>query len=164
MGTPARTSILADIAATLATITVANGYKSTVAQVDRYLRDYDDVDASDKPWLGFFPGPERAEHRFGGCITMTLPVTIVGHVSVASTGAETVDQTARTVALSNLQDDVIAALSADIRRGGNAIETRLSGIASQTDEGVPEHESDAGGSASIQLTFEVVYDRTTGSS
>lgn len=155
MGTPARKLILDNLATVLAGITVANGYKTTVVTVERVLKDWGTVGAQQMPWLGFAPGKETFEHQPCGVIKTTLELKLVGHIN-ASTDA------ARCTALSNLVDDVIAALNVDTTRGDNAVVTTV--VDSETDEGDPDTLDSRGGSGSVVLTVRVLYFRTTGAS
>ena len=85
---------------------------------------------------------------------MRLPVTIVGHVSVRSGEA-------KTEALAKLEDDIIAAINADTTRGGNAIRTNWQGT--QTDEGNTDSDDHRGGSGTLVMAFDVLYQRSVNS-
>jgi len=163
MGTPARALILDNIKTTLAVISIAGGYKTTVTKVERYLRDWADVDPTEMPWIGFFPGAERPQHQPGEMLRMVMPIIVVAHIETVVDEDLEVAHRDRTTKISNLVDDIVAALMVDIRRDSNASSTRY--IApSQTDEGVPDYVSDRGGVVSAQMNFEIVYFRTTGRS
>ena len=82
---------------------------------------------------------------------MVLPIDLICHV-VGQTQAD------RATKLSNLLDDVIAALSVDTTRASNAISTTA--VTVDTDEGAPG----AIGQGSMVLRVEVAYMRTSGQS
>lgn len=163
MATPARKLILDDIADTLADILVANSYKTTVVTVDREVKTWAEVGTTAMPWLGFCATEtsfSRQDHQPSGWIKCSMRVVIVGHVN-QTTGAEKTD------ALANLEDDIIAAMLEDPRRGDdgsgpNAIGTYL--VASRTDEGDPFTRDSRGGSGTIVVEFDVLYMRTSGKS
>ena len=147
MATPARRLILDDVKTVLATITVANGYKSTVKTVEALGKGFADTPVGDKPWAGVYPQQESFSFESGGLIRVTLTLLVMVHISGA-----TVDD--RSTALNNLLDDVIAALGEDTTRGSNAVMTTITTV--ETDEGDP----DAYGNGSMAITAEVVYFRT----
>lgn len=151
MATPARKLILDDIKTALEAITVAGGYKTTVVTVERVIRDWADVSAALRPWLGFMPEMERFQFLPGNQIRMVLPVVIIGHLSSTS-----VDN--KHSAISNLHDDIIAALGADATRGGNAINTIIT--SSEDDTGDPDSLDSAGRSGTLKVNAEVWYMRT----
>jgi hypothetical protein len=150
-----RQAILDDIATTLATITVANGYRTTVDTVERVLRQWDDIKPGARPWLGFGPNPEAPDvvvHSPSNRLDVRMEVLIAGCVE-AESGA------ARTAAVSDLVDDVIGALYADIRRDGNAISTMMIDLAS--DEIHPDSHVHDGGTAYFVSRWAIQYYRTT---
>tara|TARA_R110000824_G_C15230416_1_gene678495 strand:+ start:1178 stop:1633 length:456 start_codon:yes stop_codon:yes gene_type:complete len=151
MGTPARTSILSNVATTLATITTGNGYNTTVETVENEAKTWADVPDSQKPWVGYVPTSETLEYLPGNQIRVVLPIDIICHV---------VGQTAssRSTLLNNLLDDVIAALSVDTTRASYAISTTVANV--DTDEGAPG----ATGQGSMVLNIEVAFMRTSGQS
>tara|TARA_R110000824_G_scaffold401624_1_gene613168 strand:+ start:110 stop:565 length:456 start_codon:yes stop_codon:yes gene_type:complete len=151
MGTPARTSILSNMSTTLAGITTGNGYNTTVVTVEGEAKTWADVPASLKPWIGYVPTAETLQYLPGNQIRVVLPVQLICHI-VGQT------QSARSVALNNLLDDVIAVLSVDTTRGSKAISTTVLSV--ETDEGAPG----AIGEGSMVLAVEVAYMRTSGQS
>lgn len=163
--TTKREAILDDVASTLAGITIANGFLTDVVTVDRAFRTYDEVDKALMPWVGFWPGPERPRISSFEMLDVTLPINVLAHVAVAHEGNETAFQAAATEAASNIQRDIISALMTDIRRDANAIETvPAPGSHSETDEGVPDVVTNDGGTVTVKMTFEVLFEvSTTGS-
>lgn len=151
MATPARALILDNIKTTMAAILVAGGYKTTVVTVERVIRDWADPGAIQKPWIGFMPRVEIFRFLPGNQIRVTMPVLIVGHIS-----STTVD--AKHTALSNLHDDIVAALGVDPTRGGNAINTVV--LQTEDDTGDPDTVDSQGRSGTVEVTAEVTYMRT----
>ena len=151
MGTPRRTNILLDVKATLDTIIVANGYKTATVTVEQYVRPYEDVPQAQRPYIGFATGMEIPEHRPFGGMHWTIPVVVVGYVYAS-------DWTARSAAINNLVDDVIAALETDTTRGGYAISTSIKGL--ETNESDPDSQGDG----YLIMDFEIAYERTTSAS
>lgn len=152
MATPVRELILDNINTVLNTISIANGYKTDVTTVERTLVSWGDIGSAQMPWVGFAPiGQSSVEYKPNHLLHVRLPVTVVGHVSVRS-GA------AKTEALAALEDDVIAVINADTTRGGNAIRTNWQGT--QTDEGNTSSDDHRGGSGTLVIAFEILYQRT----
>tara|TARA_R100000808_G_scaffold14529_1_gene34233 strand:- start:6438 stop:6908 length:471 start_codon:yes stop_codon:yes gene_type:complete len=152
MATPVRELILDNINTVLNTISIANGYKTDVTTVERALVSWGDIGSAQMPWVGFAPiGQSSVEYKPNHLLHVRLPVTVVGHVSVRS-GA------AKTEALAALEDDVIAVINADTTRGGNAIRTNWQGT--QTDEGNTSSDDHRGGSGTLVMAFEILYQRT----
>lgn len=135
MGTPARTNILLDIQSVLGTITVVNGYKTTVVTVEPTFRSRDDVSIAERPYLAFGLGKETVDHDAFNTMRVVAPLVIVGLVSSSS-------WTTRSELLNKLIDDVVAALSADPQRNSNAISTYFKGW--ETDEADPDAGADGG--------------------
>jgi len=155
MGTPNRTSILDNIETTLTGITTANGYKTDVTTVERVLKTWDEVGSEQYPWLGFLAGIATPEYQPGNLMRMILPFTLFGHINEPSS--------TKSDALSDLEDDLIAALNADQTRGDYAVSTTIKTIMS--DDGDPDSdEGSKGGSGTIVMEIEIVYMRTTASS
>lgn len=171
MATPSRRLILEDIQTSLAAIDGTGDWKSTVTKVEKFIRGADNMVDADMPWLGFIPMFERPT-TFGsfGRVHVELRVLVCGHMEVAFSAGddEQTIQTAVTTVVSNLQDDVIAAMckAANQSRGGNAIRTKWVAQA-DSDEGLPGRQSDYSdvlGIASLQLLFDIKYKRSIGSS
>ena len=150
MATPARKQILDNIGTVLATITTGGGYKTTVTKVQALARGYADVKTGERPFLGYVPESESVQY-FPGYIRCTMLLRVIGHVSGQS-------QSDRSTKITNLYDDVLAALSLDQTRGTNAISTSLTQL--QTDEGDP----DGRGDGSLLMTFQIIYHRPVTSS
>jgi hypothetical protein len=151
MGTPARTNILANISTTLAGITTGNGYNTTVVTVGKEASTWAEIPVALKPWIGYIPIAETLQYLPANQIRMVLPIDLICHV-VGQTQAD------RATKLSDLLDDVIAALSVDTTRASNAISTTV--VTVDTDEGAPG----AIGQGSMVLRVEVAYMRTSGQS
>jgi hypothetical protein len=122
-GTPARTSILADIKSTLEAITAANGYKTTVNTVEPYLRSRNDVQVGNaRPYLAFGPDRENYTHNATQEMRAVMPWTIVGYTNGSGTWATA------SAEINKLIDDVIAAVMADPTLGGNAVQTVIKSL------------------------------------
>jgi hypothetical protein len=141
--------MLLNIKSTLEAITVANGYKTTVALVEPYNRSRDDVATGARPYLCFGIGAETPEQELSNYIKVTAPIYIIGLVTNG-------DWTQRSAALNNLIDDIITAMMADYTRGGYAISTLFTGC--ETDEGDPDAGADGG---VCVATFTISYERLT---
>ena len=159
MGTPARNLIIENVATTLAGITVAGGYKTTVATVSRVIKNWNDVLSSEFPLVCFaFPREVIAQRPFG-LMEMRLRGHVIGHVN---TGTDAL----RSDLLSNLQDDIIAVLNVDPTRNGNAVSTSIGQPAGdgETDEGDPDTMDTRGSTGTLVLPIEVFYERTVNQS
>tara|TARA_Y100000593_G_scaffold86609_1_gene165650 strand:- start:2421 stop:2891 length:471 start_codon:yes stop_codon:yes gene_type:complete len=155
VGTPVRQLILDNVDTVLNTISIAGGYKTDVTTVARTLVSWGDIGAAQMPWVGFAPvGQSSVEYKPNHMLHVRLPITIVGHVSARS-GA------AKTQALAKLEDDIIAVINADTTRDGNAIRTNWQGT--QTDEGNADSDDHRGGSGTLVMAFDVLYQRTVNS-
>jgi hypothetical protein len=153
VATPSRNLILEDIASTLAYITVAHGYATTVTTVERTVKGWDRIGIQAMPWLGLQIENETFEHH--ACseeIRSVLSVAIVGHINAAT-------QALRADAIAALQDDIIAAMNVDQTRGGNATTTLLT--SAESDESDPDAIDSKGGQGTLIVRFDIVYYRTT---
>jgi len=151
MGTPVRQLILDNVNTVLGTISIAGGYKTDVTTIARSVKSWEELGASQMPFIGFAPvGQSTPSYKPNGFIDVRLPLTIVGHVNSQSGAAKTED-------LAKLEDDIIAAMNADTTRGGNAIRTNWNGTS--TDEGNPDSDDHRGGSGSLVMSFEILYQR-----
>ena len=155
MAAPPREAILANVQTTLEGITTVNGYKTDVQTVERVIRHWDDVAGSTRPWIGYMSQPQRFAHHAFGSMRVVMPLYIAAHVSGST-------KTAVAAALTNLEDDIVAALSDDTTRGGNATMTHI--ISQQDDAGDPDTTDSQGVSGTLEVIAEVVYHRSTGSS
>lgn len=142
-----RLDIIAAILGGLQGITVANGYATNVVEVEKLFKSWDDVAASQKPWVGFAPQVERYEYQPGHRIRCFLDLRLIAHVS-----EKTVDE--RYTAIENLSDDIIRALRQSVIRGGCADSITLKEL--ETDQADPL----AFGSGSFAMLFTITYYRT----
>jgi hypothetical protein len=147
---PNRNRILEDIGTALASINGVPSYSLAVATVETYLRTYDEVGASELPWIGYWPAETSAPpvaYPFGDEL-YTLEVQIIGHVAAS--------MTARSEQLALLEEDIRTALYADRTRGGWAIDTQVSS-ASITDEGNPDKQGIARERATLTMTVRCIF-------
>jgi hypothetical protein len=121
MATPARTSILLAIKSALEGITVANGYKTDVNNVDPYLRPSRDVGDAERPHICFGSiDVEPYKHKAYDSLETTIKWLAVGNTAAAATWA------AMSEDVNDLLDDIIAAIvGADDTLGENAVSTYL---------------------------------------
>jgi len=155
MTTPAKTTILAAIKTAFESITVVNGYKSTVDTVEQAIRSANCVLTAKRPWLGFMTERERFEPEGPNYIFVTLPIYVGGHVH--ATTEALVD-----AAIANLQDDVIAAIYADPQLGETAVDVKL--LDGDDDIGDPDRampEGETGYSGTFDQHWEITYQRLT---
>jgi hypothetical protein len=144
---------LENIATVLATITVANGYKTTVTTVERTIKGWDRIGIQGMPWIGVHVEDEEFEHHAcSNVIRSVLKVVIIAHVNAAT-------QALRADAIADLQDDIIAAMNVDQTRAGNASSTYLTGA--ESDESDPDAIDSKGGQGTLMVRFDIVYFRTT---
>jgi hypothetical protein len=148
MATPSRKLIIDNLKTTLESITVANGYNSTVNTVEVLAKTWLQVSEVVRPWLGIVPQETKYEYLPAGLVRSTMQISVIGHVP-NGTYAEKRDR------LADLLDDLFAAVNVDTTRAGNAVSTTVS--SAETDEGAPEAEG------TIVIDLNVVYMRTTGS-
>jgi len=141
---------VANVKTTLEGITVVGGFNTTVTTVEPYLRSREEVKPGEMPYLGFGFDPDPYEHYPSSKMRVKTPLTVVGYV-------QTRGWAARSAALNLLIDDVIAAMFADITRGGYAIMTTLR--ETQTDECDPDVDSHGEGKGMCYVSFDVVYER-----
>ena len=104
MATPSRKLIVDNQKTTLESITVANGYKSTVSKVEVLAKTWLQVSEVIRPWLGIVPQETTYQHLPAGRVRSVLHIDIIGHVS-NGTYAEKRDR------LADLLDDVWGALN-----------------------------------------------------
>ncbi len=148
MATPSRKLIIDNLKTTLESITIANGYKSTVNKVEVLAKTWLQVSEVIRPWLGIVPQETSYEHLPAGRVRSVFHIDIIGHVSNGS-------YEEKRERLADLLDDVWGAVNVDLTRGANAVNTMIS--QSETDEGAPEAEG------TIVISLNVIYMRTTGS-
>jgi len=147
--------ILANVKTVLETITVANGYRTNVELVEKVIRDWQDTGSGSRPWIGFMPQVQLFEAHSFGNLRVTLPILIAAHIVAAT--EDLADD-----ALTDLEDDIVDALSLDTTRGGNATFTRL--ISQQDDIGDPDSTDHNGAGGTLVIKINVVYHRSPGSS
>ncbi len=151
MATPVRKNILDALVDLFEDITVANGYKTTLATVARTVKDWGTWGAQEAPALGMKPGKEAFTYE-PGQLLVKLPIEL-GVYLVATSDTE------RSTKLNNVLDDVIAALESDPTLGvAGVIETNILG--GETDEGDPDTADSRGGSGFLVINIEVVYLRS----
>lgn len=149
MATPSRTSILLDIKSTLEKISTGNGYKTTVATVEPYLRTWDCLGEGEKPYIGFGFDRETYEHQSYHNMRVQVPWTVVGYL-------ETQDNwTLASAAANNLIDDIIASVMSDDSLGSHGTQTLLMG--SESNEADPDFER----AAIVIVDFRTTYYRET---
>ena len=146
MATPARRLILSNLKSTIEGVTVANGYKTNIVTVESVAKSFADTVSGEKPWVGIYPKRESLAYEHGGVIRVTFTALLICHISRATASV-------RADSLNDLLDDLIAVLSVDTTRGGNAVMTSI--VTVETDEGDP----DAYGHGSMVATTEVIYYR-----
>ena len=148
MATPSRKLIIDNLKTVLESITVGNGYKSTIKTVEVLAKTWLQTPEVVRPWLGIVPQETTYQHLPAGRVRSILKIDIIGHVANGSYAQ-------KRERLANLLDDIFAAVNVDTTRDGNAISTTV--VRSETDEGAPEAEG------TIVVGLDVVYMRTTGS-
>lgn len=148
MATPSRQLIISNLKTTLETITTGNGYKSTLNTVQILAKSWLQVPQVIRPWLGIVPQETRYQYLPGGLIRSIFHIDLIAHIANGS-------YEEKRERLSNLVDDIFAAISVDTTRNGNAISTTIS--ETDTDEGDPESDG------TLVVKLDVVYMRTTGS-
>lgn len=155
MATPAAELILDDLQTTLEGITASNGYKTTVKNVDRVVKHWENVSAALRPWVGYMPQNSTYEHYPYGKLRVTMPVYIAAHVTNSTKESTSED-------ITNLVDDIVAALMVDPTRGGAATLTRV--ISQQDDTGDNASTDRHGVSGTIEIIVNVIYHRDTSKS
>jgi hypothetical protein len=154
-GTPVRELILADIKSTLESISTANGYKTAVDTVEPFLRSRDEVKSGERPYIGFGPDSETAEHYSFGTIRVQLPFTVVGYIEEA-------DWATASGKINDLRDDIVAAIMEDPTLGANCTQVIL--LNDLTSEADPDRRSIPGDGGAVVLNFRVTYYRDSASS
>ena len=148
-----KSAIIEDILTALATITVANGYRSTIpaGSVFDEIKAYDELATDSLPALCAFAGRETrpATYYPFADIEKLLPITVIGHVHALTSSL-------RRAAISDLEQDVLDALTVDPTRGGWAVDT-IQETGPLTDEGEKEIGGKRGETNSMVLKFLVTY-------
>ena len=135
MGTPALSLIATALQARLEGITVAGGYRTTVATVESVVRPPEDVG---KPWIGWFfdASDDSVTEPFDTGVRKQR-VTVVGYVDGGGSVA------ARRTAVLALDDDIKVALYGDPTLSGSA--WTVSPISHESNAtGTPAEEDDFG--------------------
>jgi len=146
-----RRLILANLKETLVGIREADGYKTTVHDVEIAAKAFAEIKTSQRPWIGIVPGREDWTYQPAGGIRSTWNVALIIHQA-----RFTKDQDLQFDRLNEMLDDVVAILNVDTTRGGCAVMTTIAGL--ESDEGANE------GGAGMVIRLEIVYFRTTGAS
>ena len=149
-----REAIVRDVVDTLENITVANGYRTTVGSVEFVLREWEDAKRSGTfPCLGVSILSESFAYMPSNIIEVSMKIGLTSH-SDAPPGEDKLE------ALSDLQDDIIAAMHVDVTRSANATRTAL--VLDSTDEADPYSGSRPTGTR--LMDWLITYERTTGQS
>jgi len=151
MGTPNSTSIVNYLVTQLGTITVAGGYKTTVAEVTRYGRNPDE--APRRPSLDVHKGPVDYTYVHGNQLRCTMAVHVFGHVYGDT-------EAARLIAVENLLDDCIAALFSDPTCSSEAIDLTIRRSEDNVSD-LPSLRTNQGLGADLVIELQVRWDRTT---
>lgn len=146
MATPYRKAILNNLISTLQTITVLNGFDTTVALVELQAKVPEQVPPDKKPFIGVVPLKEHYEYLSNRQFRITWEIGLI--LQIKDTTFEL-----RSTTLNNFIDDVINALHLDITRSGNAVMTKIVSI--ETDE------ADVTSSGTAEIMLNVVYNRTS---
>lgn len=154
MGVSNRANALLDLKSALGNISVANGYATDVAEVaDQYV-DWDTgrIDHT-LPVVAVVPGECRALYIEANCIRLEQDVAI--EFAYAAATQSVVWTTGDAII-----DDIIAAISADRKRSGYALDTRV--VAYETDAGCADTQDSRGGTAAgiVRVVLDLV--RTLG--
>lgn len=161
--------ILQNIQTTLASITVANGYRTTIDTVEPTIKVWGEVDdAHAMPWLGFGPTETRPfELLPGGQLRPLMAISVVAHIH------EVDASTARTT-ICNLEDDIMHAMcSSDVDsvtgvpfsqqgdEGTPALPNAIHTTWIRTVDNAPDPTISSDGGLCMVMEFEIVWDRTT---
>lgn len=117
MPTSIRTSIVNNLVAALAAITVANGYLTTVKAVFRSIQD---EDGRAKPIIELAIDPHRYTELSNISLVRVLPIKVIGSAERSAGGNPG-------LAGDELLADIEKAVRADRTRGGYAMDTKLVG-------------------------------------
>lgn len=149
MGAPKKRLIIENIESVLGTISTDNGYKTDVSEVSDKIYTWDEVPMSRRPFVGYFAQSRDVESLPAGYQRCTMKVIVYAH-SYATTDA------GRLEAISDLQDDIKAALMADQTRGNGASMTNFD---SDTDDVAdPSYEIEDGKmSCTTTMEFTIVW-------
>lgn len=151
MSDTTRQRIVDYLVAKLAEITVANGYRTDVELVEYVTRTWSEAAKVARPVLGLSITKELYRYASSNLLTVDATVSILTHVD-AEAGAPKVE------VLSNLIDDVIAALHDDVTCGG--LSEKLILTQGMTDESDPAKQPRPIGTSLVECV--VTFERTTG--
>lgn len=144
--------ILQNLQEALEGINDQDGYKTTAVTVEAVVKSWASVAETERPWIGYFAMPRTYTHRPCNVMRVQLPVFIAAHVSGSTKeGAQ--------LAILNLTDDIIKAVSEDITRDGKAIQTTIRRVTD--DHGDPDVVDRQGASGTLTMELEILYDRDT---
>jgi len=144
-----REKILDAIDARLKTITVVNGYRNTVAVVERVVKDWDTSGGADaRPWLGFMPIEDTVTYQPFGEMRREMGISVVGHISAG-------DAATRNERLCDLLRDVRFAMNVDPTLGGACMMITLR--SEQADDGDPDTIDSRGGGGSFVQNWAATY-------
>ena len=153
MATVGKVAWMQRVDTVLTGITVAGGYRTTVARVEPMIKTWEEVGRGITPFVGYGIATTISEPYYpGNQIRCVATLNIVAHVSEA-------DADAALVALGNLEDDILGALMEEPTLDGNAIDIKWR---STQDDVQDPHASTVtrGGRGSMLMEFEVTWDRT----
>lgn len=150
MATPSRTNLLLTIKSTLEGITSGNGYNTTVANVEPWIRSPSEVADGERPHIGFGFDPETYETQGFEYQWIRAKWVAVGSVP------KTASWETMSAAVNLFLDDIMAAVLADDTLGGYAVQT----VCTQSDTSESDRNWREGGY--VLLEFETTYERTTG--
>ena len=104
MATPSRKLIIDNLKTVLESITVGNGYKSTIKTVEVLAKTWLQTPEVVRPWLGIVPQETTYQHLPAGRVRSILKIDIIGHVANGSYAQ-------KRERLANLLDDIFAAVN-----------------------------------------------------
>lgn len=143
--------ILANIDTALNNISQANGYYTDVQTISRVLVPWQDVPSNHMPWVGVLTDKLIANTGSAGPEDrLEVPIWIVAHITAT-------DEDDKIDKLAKIENDIYTALNVDVRRGNNAIETRLIDI--DTDIGDPDCRDTAGYRGTLVCQYRVNWYR-----
>jgi len=155
MGTPKRTLILLNLRTALKTVSVANGYKTDVVEFSDGIKPPCDVPEAERPYIGWALGVDTQNHDAFDSLVWKIPILIAGYVWITDID----DWEARSAAINNFMDDLIAVTNEDPSWGDYAIGTWQSRIETNETEG-----ECAKNDGLCFVEMEIEYERTVASS
>jgi hypothetical protein len=156
MADPNELAILQNLQTTFASISTSGGYKSDVDAAELFYRAIGyDAEKAGEVVVGIVPTQTTVEPYAFEIYRCTLTVEVACHVQASGASA-------RYQAISNIVDDIIAAVNSDVTRGGNAIDSKVT--LWRSDMGDPDTYDHRGGSGLAVVTVTIIYDREVTSS